>query len=130
MTHNIHSREKTSYNPNFLLLLILSGDIETNSGPMPNILQTHPPSHRKRCKMCFLERTIKLLLEYQHLAKQISPNINITHPKHHDTIVDYPHLSRYIYKNQHHPPPRILYAFITTINPIIETFSHLLIQSS
>ena len=40
----------TSYTFHLQLLLLLSGDIETNPGPMPNILQTHPPTHRNRCK--------------------------------------------------------------------------------
>jgi hypothetical protein len=96
---------------------------------MPNILQTHPSTHRNKCKIYFIECTIKLQPEYQHLAKQFSPIIKLTHPKHQDTITAYPYLSRYIYRNQHHPPPHILYALITTISPIIETCNHLLIQT-
>jgi hypothetical protein len=96
---------------------------------MPNILLKHPSTHKNRCKKYFIECTIKLQPEYQHLAKKFSPIINLTHPMHHDTIIDYPYLSRYIYKNQHHPPPRILYALITTISPVIETCNHILIQT-
>ena len=111
------------------LLLILSGDIETNPGPMPNVLQFYPPSHKNRCKRYFIECTIKLQPEYQHLPKQFFPIINITYPNHQDTTTVYPHLSRYIYQNQHHPPPRILYALITTISPVIKTCNHILIQT-
>ena len=32
------------------LTLLLCGDIEPNPGPMPNILQTHPATHRKEPK--------------------------------------------------------------------------------
>jgi hypothetical protein len=110
------------------LLLLLSGDIETNPGPMPNILQTHPATHRNRCKCYFIECTIKLQLEYQHLAKQFSPIINITHPHHQNASAKYPYLYSYIHRNQHHPPPRILYALITTISPLIDTCNHILIQ--
>ena len=94
----------TSYTFHSQLLLLLSGDIETNPGPMPNILQTHPPTHRNRCKNYFIECTIKLQPEYQHLAKQFSPIINITHPNHQDATNKYPYLSSYIHRNQHHPP--------------------------
>jgi hypothetical protein len=62
-------------------------------------------------------------------SKKFSPIIKLTHPKYQDTIVDYPYLSRYIYKNQHHPPSRMLYALITTISPIIETCNHILIHT-
>ena len=55
--------------------------------------------------------------------------MNRTHPEHLTTITKYPHLSNYIYQNQHHPPPRMLYALITTISPILETCNHLLIQT-
>ena len=113
----------------FKLLLIRGGDIETNPGPMPNILHAHPPAHKNRSKIYFTECTIKLKPEYYHLAKQFSPNINPTHPEHPSTITKYPHLARYIQQNQHHPPPCILYALITTISPIIETCNHLLIQT-
>ena len=95
---------------------------------MPNILQTHPPTHRNRYKKYFIECTIKLQPEYQHLAKQFSPIINLTHPKHQDSVMDYPYLARYIHNKQHHPPPHILYALIITISPVIETCNHILIQ--
>ena len=124
-----HSKPTTSQAFSLRSILLLSGDIETNPGPMPNILQTHPSTHKNRCKMYFIECTIKLLPEYQHLATQFSPILNLAHPKHQDTIIDYPHLSKYIYNNLHHPPPRILYALITTISPVIETCNHLLTQT-
>ena len=53
-------------------LLLKSGDIETNPGAMPNKLETHPPPHRQRYKTYFIECTIKLQPEYQHLAKTFS----------------------------------------------------------
>ena len=128
---NYKNRKNHLITQTFLLhlLILLSGDIETNPGPMPNILQMHPPTHKNRNKIYFIECTIKLQPEYQHLAKQFSPIINLTHPKHQDTIIEYPHLSRYIYQNQHHPPPRMLYALITTISPVIRTCNHILIQT-
>ena len=50
------------------LQLLKSGYIEINLGFMLNILETHPPPHRRRYKTCFIECTIKLQPEYQHLA--------------------------------------------------------------
>ena len=108
------------------IILIQSGDIEPNPGPMPNLLQKHPNTHKNRHKTYFLPSTIKLQPEYQHLATQFSPSINITHPKHHDATNKYPHLSQYIYQNQHHPPPRMLYALIITPCPTQETCNQLL----
>ena len=48
------------HNHSIKLLILLGGDIETNPGPMPNILKTHPPSHRSRNKIYFIPCTIKL----------------------------------------------------------------------
>ena len=95
---------------------------------MPNILTKHPPSHKQRNKTCFIPSIIKLQPEYHHLAKEFSPILNTTHPRHQDSTIIYPHLSRYIHLHQHHPPPRILYALITTISPSLATCNHQLIQ--
>jgi len=65
--------------------------------------------------------------EYQLLAKKFASTINITHPQHNDTTIDYPHLSWYVHQNHHHPPPRLLFALITTISPQLETCNQLLI---
>ena len=111
------------------LLLLRGGDIETNPGPMPNILTKHPPSHKLRNKIYFISCTIKLQPEYQHLAKEFSPLLKTMHPSHLDSTITYPHLSRYIYLHQHHPPPRILYALITTLSPSLATCNHQLIQA-
>ena len=61
------------YSFNKSLIMLRSGDIEVNPGPMPNILETHPPPHRQRYKTYFITCTIKLQPEYQHLAKTFSP---------------------------------------------------------
>ena len=111
------------------LLLLRYGDIETNPGPMPNILTKHPPSHKQRNKIYFIPCTIKLQPKYQYLAKEFSPLLNTTHPRHLDSTITYPHLSRYIYLHQQHPPPRILYALITTISHSLATCNHQLIQT-
>ena len=113
-----------------LLLLLLGGDVETNPGPMPDILSTHPPPHKSRNKTYFIPYTIKLQPEYQHLAKQFSPCLKTTHPNHITASIEYPHLSKYIQNNQQHPPQRILYALITTISPSLETCNHQLIHIS
>ena len=133
-TKNINTQYTKLMKPNYKTqppqrLLMLCGDIEPNPGPMPNLLQNHPTTHKNRNKMYFIPCTIKLHPEYQHLATQFSLSIYLTHPNHQETITKYPHLSKYIHQNQHHPPPRILYALITTISPILETCNHILIQT-
>lgn len=40
------------------LFLLLWGDIESNLGPMPNVLRTHPAIHQHRCKTDFIPCTI------------------------------------------------------------------------
>ena len=41
------------------LELLKCGDIELNPGPMPNILHTHPATHKKRARTYFIPNTIK-----------------------------------------------------------------------
>ena len=95
--HYKHKKLKITYKKHKVhLLLLRCGDIETNPGPMPNILTKHPPSHKQRNKTYFIPFTIKLQPEYQHLAKEFSPSLNTTHPRHLDSTTTYPHLSRYI----------------------------------
>jgi len=79
--------------------------------------------------MYFIPCIIKLQPEYQHLAKQFASTINITHHQHNTSTTDYPHLSRYIHQNQHHPPPRLLFALIITISPKLKICNQLLIQT-
>ena len=60
-TYQIHNNKTYyCYSINKSLQLLKSGDIETNLGPMPNILETHPPPDRHRYKTYFIECTIKL----------------------------------------------------------------------
>ena len=60
------------------LELLKCGDIESNPGPMPNILHTHPAIHRKRAKIYFIPNTIKLQPEYQHVANTFAPILRNT----------------------------------------------------
>ena len=76
--------------------MLRSGDIEVNPGPMPNILETHPPPHRRRYKTYFITCTIKLQPEYQHLAKKFSPILKIDHPNHINATRNFPYLIRYL----------------------------------
>ena len=110
------------------LILLKSGDIETNPGPMPNILETHPPPHRRRYKTYFITCTIKLQPKYQHLAKTFSPILKIDHPNHINATRNFPHLIRYLNQKRQHPAPRLLFALITTISPDIHSCEHQLIN--
>ena len=110
------------------LQLKKSGDIETNPRPMPNILEIHPSPHRRRYKTYFIKCTIKLQPEYQHLAKTFSPVLKNDHPNHINATRNFPHLTRYLNLNRHHPKARILFALITTISLDINSCEHQLIQ--
>ena len=110
------------------LTLLQCGDIEPNPGPMPNILQTHPASHRKRAKTYFIPNTIKLQPEYQHIASTFAPILSHNHPLHNQTIITYSHVHQYIQTQNYSPPTHILYALIITINPSINTCNNILAQ--
>jgi hypothetical protein len=86
---------------------------------MPNLLQTHPPTHEKRNIIYFIPNTIKLRPEYQHLAKKFAPHLLPTHQYHPQCTNSHPHLHHYIHQVHTYPPtpPRILYALIYTIHP-------------
>ena len=56
-----------------ILKLLKCGDIELNPGPMPNILHTHPATHKNRANNYFIPNTIKLQAEYQHIANTFAP---------------------------------------------------------
>ena len=95
---------------------------------MPNILETHPPPHRRRYKIYFITCTIKLQPEYQLLAKTFSPILKIDHPNHINATRNFPYLIRYLNKKRQHPTPRLLFALITTISPDINSCEHQLIS--
>ena len=89
---------------------------------MPNILETHPPPHRRRYKTYFIACIIKLQLEYQHLAKIFSLVLKTDHSR------NFPYLIRYLNLDRHHLIAKILFALITTISPDISSCEHQLIQ--
>ena len=110
------------------LELLKCGDIELNPGPMPNILHTHPTTHKKRANIYFIPNTIKLQPEYQHIANTFSPILKNTHPLHPQAITTYPHLYQYLQTHRQSPLPHILYALIITIHPSIDTCNNILAQ--
>ena len=116
------------YSINKSLQLFKYRDIETNPGPMPNILKTHPPPHRHRYKTYFIACTIKLQPEYQHLAKIFSLILKVHHPNHINATRNFPYLTRYLNQNRHHLEAKKLFALITTISPDINSCEHQLIQ--
>ena len=103
------------------LLLLQCGDIHPNPGPMPDILKTHPTTHKRRQLMYFIPSTIKFQPEYQHLAHTFAPIFQNLHPLHAHIITSFPHLYRYTQLLTSHPPPRIIYALIVTISPSVHT---------
>ena len=121
----LNQNTKTYYYPfDRTLILLKSGDIETNPGPMPNILETHPSPHRQRYKTYFITCTIKLQPEYQHLTKTFSPILKIDHPHHINATRNFPHLTRYLSQKRQHLAPRLLFSLITTISPDIHSCEH------
>ena len=109
------------------LELLKCGHIESNPGPMPNILYTHL-LHTKRANIHFIPNTIKLQPEYQHIAKYISPKLKNTHPLHPQAITTYPHLHQYIQTQMQAPLTHLLYALVITIHPSIDTSNNILAQ--
>ena len=110
------------------LALLQCGDIEPNPGPMPDILRSHPTKHRQMAKTYFIPNTIKLHPEYQHLAQSFAPILKPNHESHQQSILTFSHLHQYIQTLNHPPPPHILYAVITTIDPSIHNCNNILAQ--
>jgi hypothetical protein len=89
---------------------------------LSNNTNAHNQNHITQITTTHLHKT-----KPAHTSKSKTPNktnhtkihklINITHPKHNNTTTNYPHPSNNIYQNIHHPPPRIIYALITTLSP-------------
>ena len=105
-------------------LIILSGDIETNPGPMPNIFINHPKKHKRLAKIYFIKNTIKLQPEYMHLAKTYAPFFTTTHPTHIEHSTNYPHIHQYIQQIlPQNPPSHIIYALITTLHPHLNKYN-------
>ena len=110
------------------LELLKCGDIEPNPGPMPNILHTHPATHRKRASIYFIPNTIKLQPEYQHIGNTFAPILKNTHSLYPQAIITYPHLHQYIQTQRQSPLTHILYALVITIHPSIDTCNKILAQ--
>jgi len=110
------------------LALLQCGDIEPNPGPMPDILNTHPTTHRRVAKTYFIPNTIKFHPEYQHLASSFVPILQQNHPLYHQTTLTFPYLHQYVQTQNHSPLPHILYAIIVTINPLINICNNILAQ--
>ena len=108
--------------------LIKSGDIEINPSPMLNILEAHPPSHRRKYKTYFIPCTIKLQPKYQHIKNIYSSILKIDHIDHINATRNFPHLLRYVNQKRQYPTPQILFALIVTISPEINSCNHQLIR--
>ena len=128
ITYHIQYTKTYYYSFDSSLILLRSGDIEVNPGPMPNILETHPSPYRRRYKTYFITCTIKLQPEYQHLTKTFSPILKIDHPNHINAIRNFPYLTRYLNQKRQHLVPRLLFALITTISPDINSCLYQLIN--
>lgn len=115
--HNKNQQLSTKHPAHKPLLLLQCGDIHPNPGPMPNLIQKHPTTHKKRQTTYFLPNTIKFHPEYQHLAKTFKPLFQNTHHLHAQTLLSLPYLYNYILQHTNHPPPRIIYALVVTISP-------------
>ena len=95
---------------------------------MPNILHTHPTTHKRRSNTYFIPNTIKLQPEYQHIANTFAPILQNTHPLHPQAITTYPHLHQYTQTQSQSPPTHMLYALVITIHPSIDTCNNILAQ--
>ena len=110
------------------LALLKCGDIESNPGPMPNMLHKHPTIHKRIANTYFIPNTIKLHPEYQHLANSFAPILKNDHPLHQQSILTFPYLHQYLQTQNHSPLPHLLYAIIIIINPSINMCNNILAQ--
>ena len=113
-----------------LLFILLSGDIETNPGPIPHFLQHHPNDHKIRHRTYFTSNTIQLKLEYQHISLSFAPYLDDTHPNHPATQQTHPFLYRFTIQHNQYTQPLLLYTLIVTISPLPTRCNLLLFQPS
>ena len=81
------------------LILLRSGDIELNPGPLNNLLQNHPPIHIKRNKLYFMSGTIGIKLKYKSIGTNYEPFLNTNHPSHLETQPMHHYLYRFIHNH-------------------------------
>lgn len=63
-------------------MLLLGGDIETNSGPisiLPNIINIFSKNTNRNYNFYYYQKTIQFKYEIQHKAKTLTPFTNINH---------------------------------------------------
>jgi outer membrane protein OmpA-like peptidoglycan-associated protein len=125
-THKPRQPKRNNKPKHYKIIILLSGDIETNPGPMPNILKRHPTSHKKNAKIYFIPNTIRLQPEYRHIAQTFAPLLKTTHILHQIHNTTHPNIAQYIQQQNTHPPTHILYALVITTHPNIDKCNQLL----
>jgi hypothetical protein len=99
----------TSYTYRNKISLLLSGDIETNPGPIMNILQNHPQTHHDKHKTYFYKNTVQLKDEHQHLFEPFIPYFNQTNNNTHS------HYTQFFILNNQCPQLCLFYASVITL---------------
>ena len=121
-TINIHY-----YSWNNSTLIILSGDVKPNPGPLAHILDNLPREFTQRQKQYFIPNTITLKHQYTHLAELFKPYLSLQ--THSIQNQDLPHLRNQSLAHATFPTHFQIYAFIITYSPIPQTCNQLMAEN-
>lgn len=97
-------------------LILLSGDVHPNLGPLKHILNNLPKDFTKIQRQYFITHTLKLKPHYQHLEEFFAPYLTTHTPTTH--IMPLPHLQRHNILLLKYPPHYLLDAFIIALSPL------------
>jgi exonuclease III len=97
-------------------IILLSGDIQPNPGPLSNITQHLPLEYQQRQKQYFTPNTTSLKPRYTHLESLFTPHL--THGIQNSLNQDLTHLQRHKSLLSKYPIHLQIYALIITYSPI------------
>ena len=97
-------------------IILLSGDIESNPGPLSHIIKNLPQEYAQRQKLYFEPNTLTLKPHYAHLEELFKPYLTHTIPNPNQN--DLAHLRNHMTHLANYQPHHLLYAIIISYSPI------------
>ena len=112
------------YTWNNSTIILLSGDIQLNPGPVYNILKNLPQAYTKRQKQYFLPDTLTLKPQYTHLEKLFEPHLSHTTTNPQNPTLT--HLRTHSLLLSQYPTHHIRYALIIVYSPLPQICNQLM----
>ena len=113
------------YTWNNITLILLSGDIHPNPGPITNILKHLPKEYTQRQKQYFLPNTLALKHQYIYLEKVFEPHLTpATSPSQNTPHQELNNIHRHKSILSQHPLHSQIYALIIAYGPTPQICDH------